>query len=278
MTRGFLLLLAAVLVGRWMCADDEPHPPRVFATFNIEQFPKNGVQVVQAFAEMARLDAGVIAVQEIKKPMILDWQARIRLGEDWAFFGIETRPPDGPEHWSEHIGALVDLDVYAVDEVVTHEETRLGGRNKPTAELRLRRRSDGGRLLVFVVHFRSGGEERPTRAAQFAALGGILHRRARGVDTIVMGDFNATHHGDFSDLRALARGAKLHFATEALECSAFWERSDGCPTSRLDHILTSWPPRDVRAHGACEEGCAWRNECPIWRHDVSDHCPVTVAR
>lgn len=92
-----------------------------------------------------------------------------------------------------------------------------------------------------------------------------------------MGDFNATEASDRDDLAALARGTGLTWASEPLACSAFWERLDDCPTSRLDHVLTWRDPASVVARGACEEGCDRRDSCPLYRREISDHCPVTVG-
>jgi endonuclease/exonuclease/phosphatase family metal-dependent hydrolase len=92
-----------------------------------------------------------------------------------------------------------------------------------------------------------------------------------------MGDFNATEPADREDLARLARATGLVWATEGLACSAFWSRDDGCPRSRLDHVLTSTAPRSVTAAGACAtEGCDRQDRCPRYVHDVSDHCPVVV--
>jgi endonuclease/exonuclease/phosphatase family metal-dependent hydrolase len=95
---------------------------------------------------------------------------------------------------------------------------------------------------------------------------------------VVLGDFNATTGGDRADLAALARAAGLVWATEPLACSAFWDRDDGCPSSRLDHVLTWAAPASVAAAGACAtDGCAWHDRCPLYADEVSDHCPVVVS-
>ena len=90
-----------------------------------------------------------------------------------------------------------------------------------------------------------------------------------------MGDFNATDNADRESLEALS-SANLVWATEELPCSAFWERADDCPTSRLDHIFSWKAPAGVAAKGGCELGCESRNSCPLYRREVSDHCPVLL--
>jgi hypothetical protein len=95
----------------------------------------------------------------------------------------------------------------------------------------------------------------------------------------VLGDFNATDDdGDRADIARIAASGGLVWATEQLACSAFWSRSDGCPRSRLDHVLTWGTPATVEAGGACATaGCDWEQSCPIYREQVSDHCPVIVT-
>jgi endonuclease/exonuclease/phosphatase family metal-dependent hydrolase len=94
---------------------------------------------------------------------------------------------------------------------------------------------------------------------------------------VVLGDFNATHdEHDRADLAALAKHTDLVWTTEPLACSAFWRRDDGCPSSRLDHIV-AWQTGKVTAFGACAtHGCEWKESCPVYREHVSDHCPVVL--
>ena len=76
----------------------------------------------------------------------------------------------------------------------------------------------------------------------------------------------------------LATAARMTWATEHLPCSAFWDRIDSCPTSRLDHMLTTLSPSETRAAGGCAEvGCATQDRCPLYEEHVSDHCPVVVT-
>jgi endonuclease/exonuclease/phosphatase family metal-dependent hydrolase len=278
MRPAILAAVLAVLALRWACADEqrERHHGR-YATFNIEQWPKDERQVEAAFAEMKRLDADVIAVQEIRDPARFAREARARLGDHWVFLHADTAP-DGWKGPSDHLGALVNTHTYAWPEMTVHQGTRLGGRHKPTVQIDLELRGEIGRVAVFVVHFKSGTEGRMTRHAQFAALTEIVRAWAPlGGDVVVMGDFNATEAGDREDLVRLARETKLQWATASLGCTAFWARRDGCPTSRLDHVLTSEAPTSVSARGACAEGCRWRPACPVYAHEVSDHCPVAVS-
>src|SRR5688500_5945443 len=72
---------------------EEPRARWRAATFNIEHFPKDQRQVDGAFAEIATLGAGIIAVQEITDSELFAVTARTRLGASWEF--ISEHPPDG---------------------------------------------------------------------------------------------------------------------------------------------------------------------------------------
>jgi exonuclease III len=241
-------------------------PPIRFATFNIENFPQHERQIAGAFAEIARLDVGFVAVQEITEPAIFQRAARERLGERWEFVAA----PDG---W---LGVLFDRARWSFLSMTVHDETRLDDRHKPVLEVRL----GAGDVVVrvLVVHFKAGGDGRDVRARQYAALGGIVRRAlASGERVVVLGDFNATDdRADRGDLAALAANG-LVWATEPLACSAFWDRDDGCFRSRLDHVLAWAAPTSVTAAGACaSDGCEREDSCPRYTRDVSDHCPVVI--
>jgi endonuclease/exonuclease/phosphatase family metal-dependent hydrolase len=159
-----------------------------------------------------------------------------------------------------------------------HHDTRLErGRHKPVLEVRLR----GSSTLVamLVVHLKSGSDGREIRERQLHALAAVIARVGkRGDRVVVLGDFNATERADRDDLADLARETGLVWASEPLACSAFWSRTDGCPRSRLDHVLTWMRPRSIVATGACAtDGCDWQRSCPLYVRDVSDHCPVVVT-
>jgi endonuclease/exonuclease/phosphatase family metal-dependent hydrolase len=269
-----LLVVAAALGVRWYGCEPEPAQWRA-ATFNIEHFPKDQRQIDGAFAELATLGAGIIAVQEITDTELFAATARERLGADWQF--VPEHAPDGS--FDHQIGVLFDRRAFTLVGKRVHDGTRLGGRHKPTLDVELRDRATDEALRVLVVHFKSGGEHHPTRHQQFRALRTIVTEVSRaGAPVILLGDFNATGDGDRADLAGLAAATRTTWATEGLACSAFWDRLDTCPTSRLDHALTSEKPIDVRAAGACATvGCDTKDRCPLYEEHVSDHCPVVVT-
>lgn len=268
------MLLAIVLVigARAVSCRDEA-PPIRFATFNIEDFPKDQRQIDGAFEEIARLDADFIAVQEITDPARFGAEAVNRLGGAWQLAAIDTAPNLHPTH---HLGVLYDRRKWTLVDLTMHDETRLGSTHKPALEVRLRPAGGGEVLRVIVVHLKAGGENADIRAKQHLALARIIaYRRER---TIVLGDFNATGEADRAGLAALAARTHLVWATEDLGCSAFWSRDDGCFRSRLDHVLLWEAPERVVAAGACAtHGCAWEASCPTYVEHVSDHCPVVVT-
>lgn len=269
------LVVAAALAGVRRCGCD-PAPARWrAATFNIEHFPKDQRQIDGAFAEIATLGADIIAVQEITDTELFATTARARLGADWQF--VPEHAPDGT--FDHQIGVLFDRRAYMFVDKRVHNGTRLGGRHKPTLDVALRDRVTDEVLHILVIHFKSGGEHHATRHRQSLALQETVKEVTRdGSRVIVLGDFNATGDGDRTDLAGLAAATRTTWATEGLPCSAFWDRLDTCPTSRLDHVLTTQAPVDVRAAGACATvGCDTKDRCPLYEEHVSDHCPVVVT-
>lgn len=272
------VLAAIAMTSRCRC--DDPKPARLrIATFNIEDFPKHARQVDRVFDEIAKLDAGIVAVQEIIDHELFATAARRELGSRWSFVHVDTAPLGAPGPYpSHHLGVLFDRTRFTLVSVAVHDETRLvGGRQKPTLEVRLQP-ATGAIVRVLVVHLKAGGEGRPIRARQLRALAEIARTAQRSGDrVVVLGDFNATADEDRTDIAALVRYAELSWTTERLACSAFWSRDDGCPRSRLDHVASGMRARSVTAAGACAtEGCGWQDRCPLYAEQVSDHCPVVV--
>jgi endonuclease/exonuclease/phosphatase family metal-dependent hydrolase len=268
-----LAILAIAVVRCQPCGGRSTTPWR-FATFNIENYPKHERQSAAAFAEIAGLDAGVVAVQEITDPELFARAATAALGPSWRFTAIDTGLSP------HYLGVLYDTRAWIYAGTIAHDETKLAeGRQKPVLEVRLRAAETGDDVRVFVVHLKAGGDGRDIRARQYPALAGILGKVPAGAHAIVLGDFNATDdRGDRDDLRTLGERTKLTWATEALACSALWDRDDGCFRSRLDHVLAWRAPSKVEALGACAtDGCARQDRCPRYLEQVSDHCPVVVT-
>ena len=269
-----LAALAVVLFGlRLACPGSDPGVR--IATFNIEDFPKDARQIEGAFAELAALAAPVIAVQEIMDPRSFTHAMRQRLGADWQ---VVFEP--FIELGYRHTGVLFDRRRFELMSTTTHDETMLGGSHKRVLEARLRDDRGGAPLRILVVHLKAGGDasDRSIRARQHAELRRIVAAANRSGDrVVVLGDFNATHDvEDRADLATLASSSKLAWSTEPLACSAFWRREDGCPRSRLDHVI-AWEAGTVSVAGACaSSGCDYQDSCPLYSREISDHCPVIV--
>jgi len=265
-----LAALAVLLLGIRLACSSSATPLRI-ATFNIEDFPKHDRQIEGAFAEIAALEAPIVGLQEIMNPRRFVAAMRTELGDDWQvvfepFVDLNYR----------HTGVLFDR-TFALISTTTHDETMLGGDHKRVLEVRLRPH-DGTPIRVLVAHLKAGADGRAIRVRQHVELRHIVAAAHRSGDrVVVLGDFNATDDvGDRADLAALAASSGLAWSTEPLECSAFWRRDDGCPRSRLDHVI-AWAAGTATAAGACEStGCERQDSCPLYATEISDHCPVVV--
>jgi endonuclease/exonuclease/phosphatase family metal-dependent hydrolase len=250
-----------------------------FASFNIEFFPKDQRQVQESFVLIDELGASAIGLQEITDTDRFAIEAKRRLGDSWDFVfqdvvAIHAKPK---LQLQLHIGVLYDTEVFQLERVGSRNETRIDDRTQPTLQVRLLHRATDKRVTMLVVHFKALPEGRERRVKQFAGLLRIVQDlQARGRNLVIMGDFNATDEADRDSLQDLSRTTGLVWATKELPCSAFWERADDCPTSRLDHIFSWKAPASVVAKGGCELGCESRNSCPLYRREVSDHCPVLL--
>ncbi|MEO8700720.1 MAG: endonuclease/exonuclease/phosphatase family protein [Kofleriaceae bacterium] len=272
-TRWWLAIATLLIAGRVICGGDEPTRLRV-VTFNIEDFPKHQRQIEGAFAELAALKPDVVALQELVDPALFEREARARLGSDWGFVSASTEPLGAIGHPVHHLGLLYDRRTLKLVSVRLRDETRLEGRHKPTLQVRLE--LEDRIVSVFVVHLKAGGDMAAIRARQIAALASVVQGSLHDGDSVVLlGDFNATSDADRDEIAALAAATGLRWTTRDLACSAFWNRDDGCPRSRLDHVLSRQEADRVDAAGACAtEGCDRQDRCPIYRDEVSDHCPV----
>lgn len=245
------------------------------ATFNIENYPASERQEAGALAAIRDTGASIVAVQEIMDPPRFRRALRHALGGSWstAFVTLEDR--------SLHaVGIAFDRRRVRLAWARTNRATLTYPGARPTLEARLypRDRGRGRAMRVFVIHLKAGGDGNATRTRQLEALGPALAAaRADNDDVYVLGDFNATGPDDRALIERISRGAGLSWASRDLPCTAYWDRDDGCLGAALDHVLAPRPPRDIFAADPCRRnGCALRDQCPTFVHDVSDHCPVVV--
>jgi endonuclease/exonuclease/phosphatase family metal-dependent hydrolase len=257
--------------------DRSARPALRMATFNIENYPASDRQELGALAAIRDTGASLVAVQEIMDPPRFRRAVRSALGGSWstAFVTLEDR--------SLHaVGIAFDRRVVRLGWARTNRATLTYVGARPTLEARLYARGGrggGGRAMrVFVVHLKAGGDGHLVRVRQLEALApSLAAARADGDDVYVLGDFNATGPADRALIERVAGVVGLSWASRDLPCTAYWDRDDGCVGSALDHVLTPRPVSDIFAADPCRrDGCALRDQCPTFVHDVSDHCPVVV--
>ncbi|NUO52460.1 MAG: hypothetical protein HOV80_26730 [Polyangiaceae bacterium] len=243
------------------CAPDKAR----FATFNIENYPKSDRQEEAALDLISSMDVGAVALQEITDPDRLRAAAKDRLGESWDVIATD-RP-------KQKIALLVDRSAWTIHAAKTLPHTEVYAGAKPTLEVEME--SALGTVHLFVVHLKAGGDGASTRAAQLRALAPYVARAARVESIVVAGDFNATGPSDLEAIGAFARETGLFHTSKDVPCTSYWSRRDGCVGVALDHVLSSRPEAGAEALGPCrDEGCDHRSSCPVYREEVSDHCPV----
>jgi endonuclease/exonuclease/phosphatase family metal-dependent hydrolase len=263
-------LLTAVFVVLLFGSACEDRPPLRVATFNIENYPKNEVQKTRAIDVIDALDADIVAVQEITDPVLFARQIATRLGERWSFvYSIR-----GPR---QKLGVVFDRSKFELVETIVHDETEVRRHAKPTLEVRLRHRERDAMVRTFVVHLKAGGDHFRTRAAQLWHLTPVIDDAVEsGDDVLLLGDFNSTGWLDRVAVWSLAAWTGTDWNSQPLACTSYWQREEDCPTTPLDHIVST-RSGTVTAHGACESvGCDVDDRCPLWVDEVSDHCPVAA--
>jgi len=259
--------LALLLVCTRWCAAERPLR---LATFNIEHFPKSERQVEEAFRLLADLDVAAVGVQEITDPVRFDREARERLGASWRSIFAHPCP-------AHRVGVVFDSERLELLSTRTHTESMVLPGARPAFEARFRPIDEDVVIRVVVLHLQSGGEAIETRRRQLRALRPVLGAAmASGERVIVLGDFNSTGEEDRREIAGTVESAQMRWASEDLECTAYWNRRDGCRGSALDHVLSWQNVSNLAVRGACEsEGCDPADRCPSYVGDVSDHCPVT---
>lgn len=268
-------LALALPFGLGLCT---PRPTLRVATFNIENYPKSPRQEAGAFEAIKAIEVAALGVQEIVEPEAFADGAKRRLGPGWRFVHAEGGP-------KQRVGVLFDGEALELLSTKTHRETEaIYPGAKPTFEARLRPKAAaslfgaGEVLRLLVVHLKAQGDGADRRKAQLKALRPVFaEAMGSGERVVLLGDFNATGDSDRDELSALAGATGAVWASKDLPCTSYWARPDGCRGSALDHVFASARPKKIMARGPCEsEGCAPGSHCPIFREEVSDHCPVVV--
>ncbi|MCS6898780.1 MAG: endonuclease/exonuclease/phosphatase family protein [Myxococcales bacterium] len=280
------LMVAAPLAGSSCLGGDL----RV-ATYNLRHFgvePKDMNRLVRIFE---RLDADVVAVQEIRRTDRLEQLARELSGSRRSYRAVSSLCAG---HREMHVGFLYDAKKVTLKETrefreLLPEEGSCSEGDRP-GFLGIFQ-VGGDQLHALVVHLKSGGSEedfrqRRQQIERLNRLTGLL--RAQGAQRlVVLGDMNTTGYldntqGERDLLGTVARNHGLVVATDGLRCTEYYRKNhhDAHP-SLLDHALVSRAalvPFSTEVHEHCAKlRCAPQpvDSMPPSYTDISDHCPVT---
>jgi endonuclease/exonuclease/phosphatase family metal-dependent hydrolase len=239
-----------------------------------EVTPRSAADLARLREYAARLDADVIALQEVDGP-----EAASRVFDPARYVLFFTRERD-----VQRTGFAVRREVAAVQNADLAElDTR------PNARFSLRRGADitvgegPARLRLLSVHLDAGCRDGPldersrdceTLADQARVLARWSAERAReGVGFAILGDFNRRMEGRDPFLAILQQAAPLLRTSEG--------RSDPCHADArgtrpfIDHILLGGAARERYERGSlrvlvyAERGAEARTR-------LSDHCPVAI--
>jgi endonuclease/exonuclease/phosphatase family metal-dependent hydrolase len=264
----------ALLVSLVVLAADRPEGCGAAAatpvtTFNVYWYPKYPGHSRPLFEAIGELEAPIVAVQEVRDARTFRREARGRLGASWRY-------AEADDCGQLCLGVLFDASRAELVSTRTHRDTVVRPRARPTFEAIFE--VDGRAISVFVVHLKAGSRHVSVREAQLEGLRAIVERsRPRRTEFVVLGDFNSVTERDRRLLARFAYETGLHWSSESLECSHYWDRPTPCAAEALDHIFSSREEVEARPEAACATiGCELDGACPAWARRVSDHCPVTI--
>ena len=252
-----------------------PAPEVRVGTFNIENYPRSEVQMVEAVEYLGALGVDIVGVQEITNPGVFREATAAILGERWD---VEFADQCNAR---QKVGVVYDWTAVTLLEVQTHCDTAIHRGARATLEARFQTNHLfwPRTVRVFVVHLKAGGGNEYTRRRQLDALWPLVQKaRLSGDEVILLGDFNSTGLVDRVNLEAFSESLGLEWSSQGLGCTSYWDRYDRCQASALDHIFSSRRARSIEARGPCKTlGCETRSSCPVYVDRISDHCPVTAV-
>jgi endonuclease/exonuclease/phosphatase family metal-dependent hydrolase len=269
----WIILLIASIGGAlfFMC---QAPPSLTVGTFNIQNYPKSERQPANALELVDSLGLDALGVQEITRPHHFEKAVHLHLGPQWTVLFAD-------QDVRHRVGLIFDDEVFELIETRTHRQTAVTRGSRATFEVRLRTTNPLAKrtMRIFVVHLKAGGDGTEIRRDQLRRLRPIVKDAvASGDEVVLLGDFNTTGASDRREVQALADAAELHWTSEDLLCTSYWNRPYDCPTTPLDHILATSQAQSVDAAGACETvGCDAEGTCPVYVKRVSDHCPVSAV-
>ena len=233
--------------------------------------PKRDQDVVTLAGYAARLQAAVVALEEVDSPELV---ARIF-------------PPDRyrilitGDHVVQRVALVVRRDVAVVrnPDLVALDVSAAGQRHLRSG-LDATITAGGTTIRLLAVHLKSGCWDGPLQASSKSACVGlsaqlpvlqawIAARRAEGVPFLVLGDFNRRLKAGDAMLEQLDGTAPLAVAT-AGHASPCWGGEDF-----IDQILAGGPARSWMQPDTLRV-MVYRETDPEMKERLSDHCPVSV--
>ena len=261
------------------------------ATFNIEFFPTMQTDFERVAATLAEADADIVAVQEIRDEVPLDWV----LAEASRTTGREYRAVLSPclarNRWITN-GLVWDASRWSLVELRHFPGLDPDGDGScddgQPGVLGVFDDGDGTRFAALAVHLPALPQRFDERRRLWPH---VLEIQARtqaelGIPVLALGDFNSTGLPDDRDaerrfIEEVVDAAGYELLTEDIDCTEYWHPTpDAYHPSILDHVVaTSGDWSAARSLGlcrrlACEPVAAGEMDPDYFR--VSDHCPVVV--
>jgi endonuclease/exonuclease/phosphatase family metal-dependent hydrolase len=245
------------------------------ATFNLRNFPSPDQDPTHLAETFERLDADVVALQEVRDPGAL---VPLLPG-----YSVHVSLAGGLR--SQRVGIAFDRRRVQLRES-PWEDARLdlGGRVRPAFVSLLA--TPVGSLAIVVVHLKAGRQGADARRLQWDALVDLVGELPRPV--VLLGDFNTTGGvAERTDLAAALRSVDLVPIVNNEGCSAYWDgvRHDAWQEPSLLDLafvtasgeigaLDGAMPRAHCARHACEPFVSTEAHPDRDLLRGSDHCPV----
>ncbi len=268
------------------------HTPLRVATYNIRRFGVEPTDLDRLTRLLTRVDADVIAVQEIQDLTRFE-QLRARLSTGARRYRTVLARCGGKSEM--FVGFLYDQRRVTLRETREYPELQGPGEGRchsgERAALLGVFERDGELLHLLVMHLTAGGDadKAAKRRDQWQrALAIADDLRDHGAAKVaILGDTNSTgyldnRHGERDYIRGRAADHALEVVTHPLPCSEYFHpEQGGLQPSLLDHVVATRSlatPRSATVHGFCAElECRPQppGQDPPEFATVSDHCPVS---
>lgn len=261
------------------------------ATFNIELFPTMQTDFGRVAATIAEADADVVAVQEIRDEVPLDWvlaEASRATGRDYK---AVLSPCLATRGWMTN-GLVWDASRWSLVDLRHYPGLDPDGEGScadgQPGLLGVFEDGDGTRFAALAVHLPALPQRYEERRRLWPRVLEIQTRveAELEVPVLALGDFNSTgvpedREAERRFIEDLVDAAGFELLTEDIDCTEYWHPTpDAYHPSVLDHVVaTSGDWSEARSLGlcrrlACEPVATREMDADYYR--VSDHCPVVV--